>query len=129
MSILDAALDNFDGLAVTDLHNKALNLADFFDDELTKVGLANEFERQTPIERNIRGAQLSYSHPDAYAICQALIADGVIADFRSPDIIRFGFSPLFLSFQDMHEAIARLATIMQNETYKNAEFQIKAKVT
>lgn len=129
MSILDAAMDCFADVEVKDLHRKALGLADFFHKQLQVTGISSVLQRQTPEDDSIRGAQLSYSHPMAYAICQALIADGVIADFRAPDIIRFGFSPLFLSYEDMFKATQRLARIMENNTYKNPEFQIRGKVT
>ena len=76
-----------------------------------------------------RGAQLSYSHPEAYAICQALISVGVIADFRAPDILRLGFSPLFLSFSDIHEGVKRLDRVLSDRLYKNPEFNQRRKVT
>lgn len=129
MSVLDAALDSFMDVEVSELRTKALALADFFHAQLDAHGLTNELNRQTPQPHALRGAQLSYSHPQAYEICQALIAQDVIADFRAPDIIRFGFSPLFLSFEEMYVAVQRLADIMQAESYKAAKFQTRGKVT
>ena len=76
-----------------------------------------------------RGSQLALSHSDAYAICQAWIAEGVIADFRAPNILRIGFAPLYLSFADIELAVHKLAEIMQNKTYENEVFQRKQHVT
>ncbi len=75
------------------------------------------------------GAQLSFSHPKAYGICRALHADGVIADFRSPNLIRFGFSPLFLSFAAISDAVGKLSNIMCDEIFDRPEFNVRQKVT
>jgi kynureninase len=58
-----------------------------------------------------------------------LHADGVIADFRSPDLIRFGFSPLFLNFSSISDAVGKLANIMRNDTFDRQEFNVKQRVT
>ena len=63
----------------------------------------------TPREPEQRGSHISFRHPHAFEICQALIADEVIGDFRAPDVIRFGLTPLYLGFEDIWQAVDRLA--------------------
>ena len=83
----------------------------------------------TPPEHARRGSQISLAHPEAYAIMQALIARGVIGDFRAPDILRFGLTPLTLSYADLWDATAVLREVMQTGAWRAAEFQVRRKVT
>jgi kynureninase len=76
-----------------------------------------------------RGSQLSFRHPDAYAICQALIARGVIGDFRDPDILRFGFAPAYVGFEDCWRTVDALAQVLASGEWDCAEFRQRAAVT
>ena len=76
-----------------------------------------------------RGSQLAFSHDAAFSICQALIEKGVIADFRAPNILRFGFTPLYTSFEDIWKAVTTLVDIVESDLYKNPRFNITLKVT
>jgi kynureninase len=82
-----------------------------------------------PRDADARGAQIALGHAHAYAITQALIARDVIPDYREPDIIRFGFAPLYLRHTDIGDAVARLAAIMRERAYDNPAYQTRAKVT
>ena len=77
----------------------------------------------------MRGAHLAFSHPDAYGICRALNKVGVAVDFLSPDIVRFGFSPLFLRFEDIWRATQFIKEIVKEKTYLADEFSQRLKVT
>ena len=83
----------------------------------------------SPRKADARGSQVSLSHPNGYAIMQALIERGVIGDFRAPDILRFGFTPLYLRYVDVWDAIDILADIMANEIWQNPRYQVRAAVT
>jgi kynureninase len=83
----------------------------------------------TPRNHAERGSQVSFRHPQGYAIMQAMIARGVIGDFRAPDIIRCGFTPLFLNTNDVDKAVEIVADIMQNQLWDRPEYQARAKVT
>jgi len=72
---------------------------------------------------------VSFRFPDGYAAMQALIACGVIGDFRAPDIMRFGFTPLFLDVEDVRQAVAILADIMGDRLWDRPEYKIRAAVT
>ena len=76
------------------------------------------FRLITPAEASARGSHISYAHPEGYRIMQALIARGVIGDFREPDVIRFGLTPLYLGFEDVWRAVDILAEIVAGEAWK-----------
>lgn len=82
-----------------------------------------------PREMAERGLHVSFAHPDGYAIVQALIARGVIGDFRDPDIARFGFSPLYLSHADVWDAVEILREILESRAYERPEHRTRAAVT
>ncbi|MFC7050032.1 kynureninase [Emcibacter nanhaiensis] len=83
----------------------------------------------SPDDVEKRGAHLSYRHENAYAVMQNLIARGVIGDFRAPDQMRFGFSPLFMSFSDIKNAVDILADILGRGSWQAAEYQTRNAVT
>ncbi|MFZ1742532.1 MAG: kynureninase [Pontixanthobacter sp.] len=83
----------------------------------------------SPADPAQRGSQLSFHHDEAYAICQALIARGVIGDFRDPDILRFGFAPAYVSFADAAGAVTALAEILDSGEWEAPEFGQRATVT
>ena len=128
MSVLDAALTVFDDLSLQDIANKANALMDYFLEKLAEAGLDAMLSLISPTADR-RGSQLAFRHPDSYAICQAWINAGVIADFRAPDILRVGFAPLYLRFADVDTAISELAEIMGEKRYQRSEFQQRLKVT
>jgi kynureninase len=70
-----------------------------------------------------------FAHPEGYAVMQALIARGVIGDFRAPDLMRFGFAPLYNSFTDMVRAAEILEEILQTGEWDQPRFHQRAKVT
>ena len=82
-----------------------------------------------PRESARRGSQVSLRHPQGYAVMQALIEANVIGDFRAPDIIRFGFAPLYTRYVDVWEAVSQLARILQEETWRAPRFHSRAAVT
>lgn len=129
MSVLDAALDVFTDVDMTQLRQKSLALGDCFHQLVSQNNCLNELQRITPADATERGSQLAYRHPQAYALCQALIKQGVIADFRAPDILRFGFTPLYLRYIDLWTAVEILADVVRSGEHLKAEYQIKQKVT
>jgi kynureninase len=129
MSILDAALTLFEGVTRLQIREKSISLTQYFLHAFNVLISDADFSLITPLEQQARGSQLAFSHPQAYAICQALIADKVIADFRTPDILRFGFSPLFLTHKNLLDAVLRLKNVMDTKCYLQSEFQTKRAVT
>jgi kynureninase len=108
---LDAALDAFAGVTMGELREKSVALTDLFialvDDRLRGLG----FEVLTPREHDRRGSQVSLRHPAAAALVAELAACGVVGDHRPPDVLRFGFTPLYLRFVDVWDAAERLTAV------------------
>lgn len=130
MAALETALEAFDGVTSSQIQEKTSGLGAFFMDVVealvpSELGLT----LASPREDARRGAQVSYHHPDGYAVMQALIARGVIGDFRAPDIVRFGFAPLYLSYADMVDAAEILADILVTGSWDRPEFKTRAAVT
>lgn len=129
MAALDAALDVFADVDMQAVRNKSIELTELFLSLKKDHACLFDLTLQSPADSAVRGSQLSFSHPDAYAICQALIAHGVIPDFRAPDIVRFGFTPLYLRYSDVAQAIDVLAMIMDKALYKDSKYNQRATVT
>ncbi|MFU8898521.1 MAG: kynureninase [Roseinatronobacter sp.] len=127
LAALDAALDVWDGVDMADLRAHSLELQEIF---ISRVAAeCSDLALASPREGTQRGSQVSFRHPYGYAIVQALIAEGVIGDFRAPDILRFGFTPLYLSQQDVEQAADKLCAILRENRWDRPEFHQRAKVT
>lgn len=108
MALLEAALDVFEDVDLDSVWDRGRRLVGHLIDGLSSLGL----EVLTPHDPTLRGSQASFRHPDAYAIVQALIDRGVIGDFRTPDIARFGVAPLYVTYTDIARALAELASVL-----------------
>jgi len=126
LSALDAALDVFAQADLAAVKSKADALFDLFTAELR--ARCPGLELLTPLDPALRGTQVSLRHPEAYAVMQALIARGVIGDFRQPDIMRFGLTPFYLRFGDVFRAAEILGEIMASGAWDRPEFKQRAKV-
>ena len=83
----------------------------------------------SPADPALRGSQVSVAHPDAYPIMQALVSRGVIGDFRAPDVLRFGMTPLYVGFAELWDAVEILRDVMQTGQWREARFNERRKVT
>jgi kynureninase len=128
LGALDGALDVFEQTTMAAIRAKSLQLTDLFI-ELVEDRLPETFEIVTPRDHAVRGSQVSLRHDESYGIVQALIGRGVIGDFRAPDIARFGFTPLYLRFVDVYDAVETLVEVMASESYRDAKFAIRNPVT
>tara|TARA_B100000678_G_scaffold10694_2_gene8719 strand:- start:3970 stop:5196 length:1227 start_codon:yes stop_codon:yes gene_type:complete len=122
---LYGALDLFDGLQTSDLEQKANRLGDMCLARFAELGLVSN----SPAIGRPRGGHVSIHHADGYAVSRALFERGVHTDFRSPDIIRLGLSPLVLSYEQVWLALEELADILDSESWKDPRFQVRQKVT
>jgi kynureninase len=125
LAALDEALTVFDGVDMAAVQAKAVALGDLF------IRLVRERcpELRLASPEAGRGGHVSLSHPDGYPIMQALIARGVIGDFRSPDVLRFGFAPLYLRYADIWDAVAVMEEVLRTDTWREPRFQQRAAVT
>jgi kynureninase len=129
LATLDAALDVFDDIAIGDVRAKSTELSSLFLALVESHDELKDLVPESPRDSAQRGSQLAFSHPQAYAICRALTAEGVIADFRSPDLLRVGFSPLILTYEDIWRSVEILAKVVGKGSYKAGEFNRRLKVT
>jgi kynureninase len=128
LAALDAGLATFDGVAMRDLAAKSRSLSQLFIDEV-EARCGGEVRLASPRDAFQRGSHVVFGHPEAYAIMQALIARGVIGDFRAPDLMRFGFAPLYNSLAEMLRAAEILAGILTTREWDQPRFKQQSKVT
>jgi kynureninase len=127
LAALEVGVDLIAEIGVQRLYAKSQKLSEFFRQCLAESGVT--LDLVSPADPARRGSQISFRAPEAYAICQALIARGVIGDFRDPDILRFGFAPAYLRFEDVAEAARHLAEVLKSGEWQRAEFRERAAVT
>jgi kynureninase len=129
MSLVECGLDVFLQTDMQTLRRKSLALSDLF------IRLVEErcgefpLSLATPREHAQRGSQASFEHPNGYEVMQALIARGVIGDYREPRILRFGFTPLYTRFVDVWDAVDILRDVLATESWRAPEFAERASVT
>ena len=130
---LETALDAFDGVELPALRAKSVAMTEAFtalaERAVGGFGEASGFGLASPREAAQRGSQVSLTHPQGYAIVQALIARGVIGDFRAPDLLRFGFAPLYLRFVDVFDAAQALHEVVAGRLWDRPEFLSRKAVT
>jgi kynureninase len=122
---LDGALGAFDGISMADVAAKARSLGQMWQAHAEPMG----FVRASPADDAMRGGHVTLLHEQGYAIVQAMIARGVIGDFRAPDAMRFGFAPLYLGFEDVWRALDILRRVMEEGAWKEPAYAQRAKVT
>ncbi len=124
---LEASMDIWDQVEMADVRARSIELTEAFIKGVEAACPA--LTLATPRDPAMRGSQVSFRHPEGYAIMQALIARGVIGDFRAPDILRFGFTPLYLRFADLWDAVEHLRAVLERGEWREARFQHRAAVT
>ena len=130
MVALEAALDLWDGIDMRQIHAKARQLTGYFIDLVEARCGGHDLALISPRDAALRGAQVAFTHATGgHAIIAALIAEGVIGDFRAPDVLRFGFAPLYTRFVDVWHAVDRLAGILDQRRWDRPEFHLRRKVT
>ena len=128
LAALDAGLATFDGIAIRDLEAKSRALSQLFIDEV-EARCGDEVRLASPRDAASRGSHVVFAHPEGYAVMQALIARGVIGDFRAPDLMRFGFAPLYNAYAEVARAAEILGDILQSRGWDQPRFRERAKVT
>lgn len=129
MVALDAALDEWADVDMLALQKKSWSLCQTFIDLVEANCAEHGVKLAGPRDMAERGSHVSFQHPEGYAVMQALISKGVIGDFRAPDMVRFGFAPLYNSHVEVFEAAATLAEILAKRLWDTPEFRTRKKVT
>lgn len=128
ISALDAALDAWDGVDMTAVREKSVALGELFVEAVLER-LGDELELASPRQSERRGSHVSFRHARGYEIVQALIARGVVGDFRAPDLCRFGFSPLYLRYTDVFDAAMALVEVVESREYEASDYSARRSVT
>jgi kynureninase len=126
LAALEVGVATFDGIGVDAVAAKSASLSALFLDLMRALPA---FRPLTPRDPARRGSQVAFAHPDAYPIVQALIADGVVGDFRAPDTLRFGLAPLYTRHADVWDAVAALRRIMDSGAWRDPAHQLRKAVT
>jgi kynureninase len=129
IAALEAGLQVWLGVDLDMLQAKAGQLGDVFIALVEQGCGALGVRLASPRDAAERGAQVSFAHADAYPVMQALIARGVIGDFRAPDLIRFGFAPMTTRFVDVFDAAATLSDVLASGDYRQPAYAVRAAVT
>jgi kynureninase len=128
LAALDAGLDTFESIAMADIETKSRALSELFVTEV-EARCAAQVRLASPPDPTQRGSHVVFAHPEGYAVMQALIARGVIGDFRAPDLMRFGFTPLYSRFEDVWRAAEALGEVLASGEWDQLRFRTRAKVT
>ncbi len=127
LAALDAALDIWDTVDMTALRAASIELSEAFIADVESA--CPDLTLASPRDPAQRGSQVSFRFDEGYAAMQALIARGVVGDFRAPDIMRFGFTPLYIGMDDVTRAVEIIADVMQNRLWDRPEYKARAAVT
>ena len=127
LAVLQEALTAWDGVDMADLRAASIALSERFIGEVS--ARCPELRLASPTDPETRGSQVSFGFQHGYAAMQALIARGVIGDFRAPDIMRFGFTPLYLDESDVVRAAEILEEVIKTRAYEAPEYQTRSRVT
>ncbi|HEY0043309.1 MAG TPA: kynureninase [Allosphingosinicella sp.] len=129
LAALESGVASFDGVEMEQVWAKSVALFDLFADLAEERCARHDLTCISPRDPGQRGSHISFRHPHAFELCQALIADGVIGDFRAPDVVRFGITPLYLGFEDIYTAVERLRDILETGRWRDPRFAVRGKVT
>ncbi|PUA45110.1 kynureninase [Pseudomonas protegens] len=129
LAMVECGLEVFEKTDMQSLRRKSLALTDLFIELVEQRCAGHELKLVTPRDHAKRGSHVSFEHPEGYAVIQALIARGVIGDYREPRIMRFGFTPLYTRFSEVWDAVQILGEILDQKTWAQAQFQVRHSVT
>ncbi|MBP2708133.1 kynureninase [Microbispora sp. RL4-1S] len=124
---LNASLDIWEKVDMHQVRAKSVALTSLFVELLDE--LAPDLELAGPRDPERRGSQVSYRHPDGYPVVRALADRGVVGDYRAPDIVRFGFAPLYLRHVDVFDAATALAAVLSDESWRDEKYAHRLAVT
>lgn len=129
LAALEVAVDVFLQVDMHLVREKSCRMGDLFIRLVEQRCADHGFELQSPEDSSQRGSQVAFSHPQGFRIMQALIADNVIGDFRAPNTLRFGLTPLTLRYTDLWDAVSSLQNIMREKIWQQARFAQRGTVT
>ncbi len=129
MSALDGAVDVTLEAGISAIRRKSESLGAFMIECVEQECAPHGISVLTPREASQRGGHVALSHDEGYAVMQALIAQGIVGDFRPPSIMRFGLHPLYVSHEDVWDTVVALRDILETRLYERPEYRARKAVT
>ncbi|MCD1286835.1 MULTISPECIES: kynureninase [unclassified Brevibacterium] len=129
MSVAELGLDIYSRVDMAAVRAKSLELSDLFIELVDSRLSGHPVEVVTPREQAHRGSQVSITHPEGFAIMSALIARGIIGDYREPEVLRFGLTPLYIGFTEVWDTVEALRDILDNRLWDAPEHKVRGAVT
>ncbi|MCP4656720.1 MAG: kynureninase [bacterium] len=123
LAALDAAMDLYADVDLGEVRRKSMALGDLFLDLVRRECADSGLAIACPLDAKRRGSQVSLRHEEGYAVVQALIARGVVADFRTPDVLRFGLAPLYLRYTDIWDAVEILREVLETRAWDEPRYR------
>lgn len=129
MAAFEAAIDVIANAGIAAIRRKSVEMVDAFIALVEQECAGLDLEIVTPRDADLRGSHVALRHADGYPVMRALIARGVVGDFRAPDLMRFGIAPLTLRHTDLWDAVAILREVLEGRAWDTAEYRSRAAVT
>lgn len=129
LKALEIGVDIFCSVDINQLRNKANKLGSTFIDLLNEKCEPYGFDIISPTNDNLRGGHVSICHKNGYAIMQAIKEKGLIGDFRAPDVLRFGITPLYMTYENIYDAVDIISDVMKTDAWNKPEYMTQAEVT
>ncbi len=129
MAALEAAIDVIGKAGIAEIRRKSVEMVDTFIALVEQECGSLDLEIVTPRDTDLRGSHVALRHADGYPVMRALIARGVVGDFRAPDLMRFGIAPLTLRHTDLWDAVAILREVLEGRAWDTPEYRNRAAVT
>lgn len=129
LAALEVGVDLMLEVDMGELRAKSVAMGALFAERMAPLCDRFGFSLASPSDPADRGSQISYAHRQAYPIIQALIAAGIVGDFRAPDVLRFGLTPLYTSFAEIEAAVAGIAAVMEASAWDRPEYRVRSAVT
>lgn len=129
MAALENGVDLFGQTTIKDLRQKAIQLSHLFMELMAQECGDFGFTLASPAEDEKRAGHVAYSHEEGHGIYQAIKKEGVVSDFRTPDILRFGITPMYLRFQDIFKVVNIIKAVMETRAWDRAEYKVRAAIT
>ncbi|MBB2912517.1 kynureninase [Streptosporangium becharense] len=126
---LNASLDIWERVDLAELRAKSVALTSLFIELVEEFCAPYDLALLSPRDPERRGSQVSFRHPDGYPVMRALIDRGVHGDFRAPDVLRFGFAPLYIRHVDVYDAAVALAEVLREEHWRDERYRRRLAVT
>lgn len=129
LAALECGVNTVTQAGVARLRRKSMALTSLFIRLVEQECAGHGLVLASPRSPDERGSQVALRHPEGYAVVQALAARGVVGDFRTPDVLRFGFAPAYVRFADAWDAVAALRAVLERREWERPEHRARARVT